>query len=111
MRSSLVITPFPATEGMPTVGSDISVESGRRALACLRRKPKMAASDVCSGAEILVTMERRDLGGTGELQQSHSKGKKPAPESAQLVGILDLVILPVLVMMEKSHGRSGDELE
>lgn len=110
MRSSLVIT-FPATEGMPTVGSDMSVESGRRALASLRRKPKIAASDVCNGAEILVTMERRDLGGTGELQQSHSKGKKPAPESAQLVGILDLVILPVVVMMVKSHGRSGDEPE
>lgn len=35
---------------------------------------------------------------TGELQQAHSKGKKnPAPESAQLVGILDLAILPVAV--------------
>lgn len=39
------------------------------------------------------------------------KEKKPAPESAQLVEILDLVILPVVVMMVKSHGRSGDEPE
>lgn len=43
-------------------------------------------------------MRRRDFGGTGELQQAHSKGKKdPAPESAQLVGILNLAILPVAI--------------
>lgn len=43
-------------------------------------------------------MRRRDFGDTGELHQAHSKRKKnPAPESAQLARILDLVILPVAV--------------
>lgn len=47
-----------------------------------------------------------DIGDKGTTIRQHhkEKEKKPAPESAALVEILDLVILPVVVMVMKNHG-------
>lgn len=80
----------------------MSVESGRCLLACFAE----GVREVCSRGAVLGYWWQGNgvILAIGRAATAlFERKKKPTPESAQLVEILDLAILPV-VMAVKSHG-------